>query len=509
LLKTENRKLKTVMFIPKGKAIYENLATSYVLVDALVMDLCEGGFSGVVEVTLQQSTGYVIFEGGTVAAVTEKHGDKEYTKISVAELAAKARGERGRVSVYGYSEPVARALSSLLHAEPLYTKLSSDFADLQKMVVKFMREGDRHWFIEVQTETTTSLVFIHQGKCVVVTPTLISSDGSPEKLETVNRLALQELIDRCSRSGAIFDVYFRNPNDAIAIDATPDEAEPPIPEIIEPPPDMEVTEAVVESPNLMEMMETVTAKATEEPEWHAPLQTDDVLDLFDTEEHPPMVIESEEEPKEAVANDSITDDASTDAVLVSTTESPEEEKVAPEILAPPSPPPPTGQTENGHPGRVLQTRELMAMAGTDNQAVEDFRMAEVKGLLSDIARSIEEITRIVEQRDDFPMHLRAGQLKVADQYPFLDPFGSDFEYLEGEIVFVGKAALHEFIVGVTEALRFAVTNAVQSSINPPRLRSEIIRKLKFQYERNREEFHLHGLDLSIEQIAGVQITGAL
>ena len=37
------------MFIPRGTPLHENLATSYVLVDPLVADLCEGGFSGVVE----------------------------------------------------------------------------------------------------------------------------------------------------------------------------------------------------------------------------------------------------------------------------------------------------------------------------------------------------------------------------------------------------------------------------------------------------------------------------
>jgi len=27
------------------------------------------------------------------------------------------------------------------------------------------------------------------------------------------------------------------------------------------------------------------------------------------------------------------------------------------------------------------------------------------------------------------MHLRAGQLKIANQYQFLDPFGAEFEYM--------------------------------------------------------------------------------
>src|SRR5205085_266970 len=130
-------------------------------------------------------------------------------------------------------------------------------------------------------------------------------------------------------------------------------------------------------------------------------------------------------------------------------------------------------------------RELMALSGN---TTADLKMAEIKGLLGEIAKTIEDVMRIVEQRDDFSMHLRAGQLKIANQYPFLDPFGAEFEYMEGEIVFVGKASAEEFIAGVTDALRLALTSAVQSSASSARLRSFIIDKLRFIFNRNREEY---------------------
>jgi hypothetical protein len=52
------------MFIPRGKAVHENLASSYVLLDALVEDLCEGGFSGIVEVVLRVTDSHVIIDRG-------------------------------------------------------------------------------------------------------------------------------------------------------------------------------------------------------------------------------------------------------------------------------------------------------------------------------------------------------------------------------------------------------------------------------------------------------------
>ena len=65
------------MFIPRGTIIHENLATSYVLVEALVADLCEGGFSGVVEVVLREIDGFVVIVNGSVAAVVEERSDDE------------------------------------------------------------------------------------------------------------------------------------------------------------------------------------------------------------------------------------------------------------------------------------------------------------------------------------------------------------------------------------------------------------------------------------------------
>src|SRR5205085_5721352 len=62
--------------------------------------------------------------------------------------------------------------------------------------------------------------------------------------------------------------------------------------------------------------------------------------------------------------------------------------------------------------------------------------AEIKRLMGEIVRTVEESIRAAGARDSFAIHLRAGQLKVADRYSFLDPFGGEFEYLAGEIVFV-------------------------------------------------------------------------
>src|SRR6476619_6316099 len=115
------------MFIPKGRAIHENLATSYVLVDALVADLCEGGFTGMVEVALRDTDSHVIISRGNVAATAETRltsqtgDDSAVHKPAVAELSARAKLERGRVSVYSYSMATSRTIAGRINSQPLYS----------------------------------------------------------------------------------------------------------------------------------------------------------------------------------------------------------------------------------------------------------------------------------------------------------------------------------------------------------------------------------------------------
>ena len=139
-----------------------------------------------------------------------------------------------------------------------------------------------------------------------------------------------------------------------------------------------------------------------------------------------------------------------------------------------------------------------AAAPIDTEVMED-----LKRLMGEIARTIEGATKEVEPGDSFSIYLRAGQLKVAERYPFLDPFGAEFEYLAGEIAFVGRASAEDFVAGLTEALRHAVAGVVQTSVQPTRLRIYIVEDLRQLLANNREDFERYGLDKTIEQIISV------
>jgi len=387
------------MFIPRTQPVFENLSTSYVLIDLLVDDLCEGGFTGVVEVVLRKDDCLIVFGGGAVLAATEGRGaatdryvegpepqparnlgEKRRALASVAQIAARSRNERGRLSIYSCSLDAARSIADRLAARSLYTRLSTEFADLDRMIAKLARENEREWFLDVETRNgVAGLIHLKAETCSVFTSAHESA-------------SLQELLDKCEESGALFDVYYKvdsGPGQpvegsapAVALDMSPPESD---------------------------------AKAHELP----------------------FVAEDVSEP--------LFGPAEADPVRDNTVHS----SIAPPVAAAESGLQPGTETA-GWPSADRSQEQQVAQA--PNVTAEAEAMAEIKRLMGEIASTIENAARSVESRDTFSMYLRAGQLKIADRFPFLDPFGNEFEYLDGEIVFVGGEKPEEFISGVSGAL---------------------------------------------------------
>jgi len=399
--------------------LFRSASTSTKLVEALVDDLGEGGFSGAVEITLRDTDGYVIIDRGKLSAAIERREGGDWSPTTVAELASRSQRERGRISVYEFSEGVAPAIANRFTAQPLYTQLSTDFADLEKMILKLSRERDRQWFIEVVTAgSKTSLIHLLDDRCRVVTEKATASLPENDSLDPAKNSALRELLDQINHEGGVFDVYFARP------DATAD----------------------------------LIAEKTPEP---VPVATDAAMD------------------------------AASDSSSVASTAEPDETIDAPV------------QTPASDIAEAATGPALPRVARQTTGALNDAEaMAEIKRLMGEMARTIEVSTQAIEQRDSFSMYLRTGQLKIADRYPFLDPFGAEFEYLGGEIAFVGQAKPEEFIAGLTEALRLALTGVAESSVQTARLRARVSEDLRGFLDRNRADLERYGLDQSVEQIIG-------
>jgi hypothetical protein len=479
------------MFIPRGTTLHENLATSYVLVDRLVADLCEGGFSGVVEVTLRHTEAHVIMARGRVVAslLASRREDSEardYARSTVAQIAAAARSERGRVSVYRYSDEDAEAIGGRATAEALYTRLSTEFADMEKVIAKLSRERDRQWFIEfTMSDGLTALVRFKNDRCRVLT----ASDGALreayESATAADNAALEALLEASQVRAGVFDVYFRSASEALAgeqfleaaDEETHDAAEPGDISAV-----VKEAKAVFQSLSLEEKPTTANDPRASRTLPVMPEAASSLRELTGSLGEPPKHGDAGRSASRTEAASFAT--ISDDALLEMGGESP-------------------GPARRG---AARLTDDLLLMpddlsaTGLLKRGSEAVAFAEIKRLMGEMVRTVEAATRAAGCRDSFTMHLRAGQLKVAERYPFLDPFGSEFEYLAGEIVFVGNTSADDFIVGLSEALAQAIDNAAQASAQPARVRVHAAEGLRWLLNRQRHELEPYLLDQAIEAI---------
>ena len=469
------------MFIPPGEVIHESLATSYVLVDALVADLCEGGFSGVVEVVLRDTDSFIVISSGNVASVVETRGDQEatnspsplsYTRTTIEHLAERSRLERGRLSIYGYSADTASAVAGCINAQPLYVGLSTEFTDLEKMMAKLVRERDREWFIELNTESgAAALIHMRDAQCRVIGSTG-DSDSSP--LDPAANVALAKLIDECNRAGGTFDVYFTQAAGETGARAEHTSVEP------SPAPSSVVAAIVNEEPvepHLASFQHDVSGSM---------LSNDLLTDAIGEARLPDYAAPGPEHEERPLSLKSV-------GVAAATTQSgfaaPEEDSSLDSIGDS------IGDLIGPKAGDLSIIWDELPPVAADAEA-----MTETKRLMGEIARAIEEAAQAVGRPDSFSMCLRAGQLKIADRFPFLDPFAGEFEYLAGEIVFVGHAPAEEFVVGLTEALKLAIEAVTRSTAYADRFRSYVTEDLQKLFARERAEFERFGLDPVIEQL---------
>lgn len=466
------------MFIPPGEIIHESLATSYVLLDALVADLCEGGFSGVVEVVLRDTDSFIVIASGDVAAVFDKRGSHtgsgatiNYTRTTVEQLAERSRRERGRVSIYGYSAATASAVAGRINAKALYVGLSTEFTDLEKMICKLVRERDREWFIEINTESGPgALIHMRDSECRIISSTGHADSGA---LDLASNPALGRLLDECNRAGGTFDVYFTQ-----AAAKTFDVPEQTSPEHI--PASLPAEDAIVNQEPVESHLASLQHAAS------GPLTSNE---LFIGANREPQRLMPQDLGGPSLAHEDrreVSNNMDAAGAAAQPSFAPPAEATTPDLAENLIEPQAEYQS-------LVWDEPSPAAAGAE-------AMAEIKRLMAEIARAIEEAAQAVGRPESFSMSLRAGQLKIADRFPFLDPFAGEFEYLAGEIVFVGHASAEEFVAGLTEALKLAIEAVTRSTAYADRFRSYVTEDLQKLLARERAEFERFGLDQVIEQL---------
>ena len=92
----------------------------------------------------------------------------------------------------------------------------------------------------------------------------------------------------------------------------------------------------------------------------------------------------------------------------------------------------------------------------------------LQGLLALLEKVIKANKRI---KVDFETLLNKKFVDKVDQYDFLDPFSAEFRYINGEVIFTGKASQEELVKAIVECVKeiagsLGITNSFIKYLSP-------------------------------------------
>jgi hypothetical protein len=190
------------MILPKGRAAYENLNTSFVDFNEMLRDLRANSFTGYVEVSFWEYDGVLFLDSGTIVNGVEETQGKRITGQEAVKGVVHQAGEKdGSLSVYPLAADTVTMLASVLKSRVVHSDLNTDFSDLGQLVSKLQSEGHTGYVeVIVKGGKGTAMILMRSGEIVES----ILSSGS-EVLSGIK--ALPHIIETASSLGAVFNVY--------------------------------------------------------------------------------------------------------------------------------------------------------------------------------------------------------------------------------------------------------------------------------------------------------------
>jgi hypothetical protein len=132
---------------------------------------------------------------------------------------------------------------------------------------------------------------------------------------------------------------------------------------------------------------------------------------------------------------------------------------------------------------------------------------EGNGGLDEITQIFQEVLSMAEnmldrgsQRGTFLKAFKESLIKKSSEYPFLDPFGGEFEYRDGAIVFTGDAGARDFTRGIGECLRQTLNHLEEENPKKKMLRLKLKARVESSLEHHREVIKKLGVDSVLESV---------
>lgn len=190
------------MIIPKGRAIYENLNTSFTNLNELLTELKNERHTGFMRVRYWDYEAVIYFDGGKIINGVEERGDERILgPEAVSGLIEKAQEKDGAISVYQLPAETVTLMASSIRGEVVHRDLSSEFTNLPKLIEK-LRSESHTGYIEVSLQNIegTGMIFMQAGDPIA---SVLSVNGETNSGPN----ALHQIIDIASSHAATFNVY--------------------------------------------------------------------------------------------------------------------------------------------------------------------------------------------------------------------------------------------------------------------------------------------------------------
>jgi len=191
------------MVIPKGKAVHEDLSTSYTDIHELLSDLSQNSFTGYCQVNFWEYRGTLFLDRGRIINALEEIGDNKIPgERAIKNILARATQKDGTVSVYVLSDEMVATLASVLNSKVKYRDLTTELTSLEKLISKLKKE-EHSGYVEVllNNDSGNGCIYFQDGRAME--SVFRASDG-----EIISGPSgLKKILGLSTEVGAIFNVY--------------------------------------------------------------------------------------------------------------------------------------------------------------------------------------------------------------------------------------------------------------------------------------------------------------
>ncbi len=423
------------------------MLTSYTDIPALLSALKSERFSGIIEIEFPEIEGILFIDMGEIinAEVKARADEKRMVETEAIQFILSLSHQKdGSLDIYQLLSEQVAIIANSLHHEIIFKELSTDFTRFDRLLLK-LKDEKHDGFIEVFTKTRqpTGVLFLQEGEPIEMFTI------PPSGPSIFGKKSIPTFVENTVKEGAFLNVY-RSSNK------------------------MEKKEALkAPGPVYLSKEEGKTVK-TEEAETVAKeeIKKDPVENEGErkvpSEENVFLLKEKEFEEKEI----------------------PMEKKKISEGGTGPFPP-------------KKETSEIPLKDEANKVLKEEIPLVEEKDerktlllILEEILSKAERLVDGASQKGKFLSLFKKSLLERSNKYPFLDPFGGEFNYQDGTLLFSGDAENSELAEGVADCLKATLPKIgkelSKKKTLPLMLRLEIESALK----RHQETVKRMGLEIA-------------